>query len=46
MGLLEVDAELQILVHDLLDELLTVVVVTLLRFDDIVQCVQGPGGFT
>ncbi len=45
MGLLEVHAELQILVHDLLDELLAVVMVALLRLDDIVQGVQSSRWF-
>ena len=46
MGLLEVHAELQILVHDLLDELLAVVVIALLRLDDIVESVKRSGRFT
>ncbi len=45
MGLLEVHAELKILVHDLLDELLAVVVVAFLRLDDIVQGVQSSRWF-
>ena len=46
IGLLEVHAELQILVHDLLDELLAVVVIALLRLDDIVESVKRSGRFT
>ena len=45
MGLLEVDAELEVLDHDLLQQLLAEVVVSLrLGLDDIVQSVQGTGG--
>ena len=41
LRLLLVDAQLEVLVHDLLDELLREVVVALLGFDDIKEGVQG-----
>ena len=44
MGLLEVHAELEVAEHNLLDELLTEVVISLLGLDDIVKCVQSSGG--
>ena len=46
VGLLEVDAELEVLEHDLLDELLAVRVVALLGLDDIVEGVQRAGWLT
>ena len=46
VGLLEVDAELKVAEHDLLDQLLAVRVVTLLGLDNIVERVQGSGWFS
>jgi len=46
MGLLEVDAELEVAEHDFLNQLLAVGVVSLLALDNIVESVQGPARFT
>lgn len=46
MGLLEVDAELQVAEHDLLDQLFAVGVVPLLALDNIIESVQGSAWFT
>ena len=41
LRLLLVDAELEVLVHDLLDKLLRETVIPFLGFDDIEQCIQS-----